>query len=76
MPGDQGRWLRFNVYPTRSGAMVVVLDREWGAGRPTSRERARFDVALDGGLSLDDPGAALRVLSDAIADLADTFVSD
>lgn len=71
--GDQGQWLRFNVYPTRTGAMVVVLGREWGAGRPSSRERARFDVALDGGLSLDDPGAALRALGDALHDLADTF---
>lgn len=74
--GDQGQWLRFNVYPTRTGAMVVVLGREWGAGRPTSRERARFDIVLDSGLSLGDPASALRALSDAIADLADTFVSD
>jgi hypothetical protein len=71
--GDRARWLRFNVYPTRTGAMVVVFDAAWNAGRPTRREHARFDVAIDGGLSMDDPRAALLALSDALARTADMF---
>lgn len=68
-----GRHLRFNVYPTRAGAMVVVVDADWGDGSPVRRERARLDVDLGEPLSLDDPAAALRALSDALASLADTF---
>jgi hypothetical protein len=71
--GDKGRWLRFNIDPTRTGAMVVVLDSAWNAGRPAARERGRFDVTVDGGVSLDDPRAALLALSDALARAADNF---
>jgi hypothetical protein len=53
--------------------MVVVVDADWGDGSPVRRERARLDVDLGEPLSLDDPAAALRALSDALASLADTF---
>lgn len=73
--GDKAKWLRFSVYPTRRGCMVVVHDRSWGAGRPSSRERGRIDVALDHPLPLDDPRACLLALSDALASAADNFGS-
>lgn len=73
--GDKAKWLRFNIYPTRTGAMVVVLDRSWNAGRSASSRRGQFHVAIDGGLSMDDPRASLLALSDALASAADTFPS-
>lgn len=67
------RALRLVVHPTRSGCIVVLLGAEWSGSGRRDREFRRIAVELGDGLSMDDPGAALLALSDALAEIADTY---
>lgn len=71
--GQAVRALRLVVHPTRDGCIVVLLGAEWSHGGRRDREYRRVTVDLGDPLCMDDPGAALMALSDALADLADTY---